>query len=105
MLTRKRTQKGSYINDVPQQGGRGVHQIIDILGWGGGTSDWGIPLLYFELTTFLCYIMLNLKEITTEKTKKKSEYLNHVLRRVLNHVLNLKYLNHVLNVLNHLLRR
>ena len=75
-------------------------------GGGGGTSDWDIPLLYFELTTFLCYIMLNLKEITTEKTKKKSEYLNHVLRRVLNHVLNLKYLNHVLNhVLNHLLRR
>ena len=72
----------------------------------GGTSDWDIPLLYFELTTFLCNIMLNLKEITTEKTKKKSEYLNHVLRRVLNHVLNLKYLNHVLNhVLNHLLRR
>ena len=65
------------------------------------TSDWDIPLLYFELTTFLCYIMLNLKEITTEKTK----YLNHALRRVLNHVLNLKYLNHVLNhVLNHLLR-
>ena len=92
------------------RGREGVHQIIDILGWGGGgeggTSDWDIPLLYFELTTFLCYIMLNLKEITTEKTKKKSEYLNHVLRRVLNHVLNLKYLNHVLNdVLNHLLRR
>ena len=76
------------------------------MGGGGGTSDCDIPLLYFELTTFLCYIMLNLKEITTEKTKKKSEYLNHVLRRVLNHVLNLKYLNHVLNhVLNHLLRR
>ena len=82
------------------RGGGGVHQIRDILGWGGegGTSDWDIPLLYFELTTFLCYIMLNLKEITTEKTKKKSEYLNHVL--------NLKYLNHMLNhVLNHLLRR
>ena len=75
------------------------------MGGEGGTSDWDIPLLYFELTTFLCYIMLSLKEITTEKTKKKSEYLNHVLRRVLN-VLNLKYLNHVLNhVLNHLLRR
>ena len=90
------------------RGEGGVHQIIDILGWGGGggTSDRDIPLLYFELTTFLCYIMLNLKEITTEKTKKKSEYLSHVLRRVLNHVLNLKYLNHVLNhVLNHLLRR
>ena len=88
------------------RGGGGGHQIIYILGWGeGGTSDWDIPLLHFELTTFLCYIMLNLKEITTEKTKKKSEYLNHVLRRVLNHVLNLKYLNHVLNhVLNHLLR-
>ena len=82
------------------KGGGGVHQIIDILGWGGGgggTSDWDIPLLYFELTTFLCYIMLNLKEITTEKTTKKSDYLNHVLRRVLNHVLSLKYLNHVLN--------
>ena len=46
---------------------------------GGGTSDWDIPLLYFELTTSLCYIMPNLKEITTEETKKKSEYLNHVL--------------------------
>ena len=90
------------------RGGGGIHQIIDILGWGGegGTSDCDIPLLYFELTTFLCYIMLNLKEITTEKTKKKSEHVNHVLSRVLNHVLNLKYLNHVLNhVLYHLLRR
>ena len=57
------------------------------MGGEGGTSDWDIPLLYFELTTFLCYIMLNFKEITTEKTKKKSEYLNHVLRRVLNHLL------------------
>ena len=97
---------GSYINDVPQQGGEGSSNYRHFgIGGEGGTSDWDISLLYFELTSFLCYIMVNLKEITTEKTKKKSEYLNHVLRRVLNHVLNLKYLNHVLNhVLNHFLR-
>ena len=45
-----------------RRGGGGVHQIM------------------LHNHAILCCIMLNLKEITTEKTKKKSEYLNHVLR-------------------------